>query len=104
MRHAEKPKIFLFTNLEKGSTNSKQTSAHECCSSAMFTVNVKLTSGRHVTVPGCALETTQEIINKIRAKEHLATANDNLYCFVRIPLCNRTLKADPQSSVLPPFS
>lgn len=83
MSVAAQCKIFLFTNLEKGSTNSGQTSAHECCPSAMFSINVKTPNGRLVTVTGCEQETTQEIINKVQAKEDLAIANDNLYCFMR---------------------
>lgn len=78
------PNIFLFTNLEKNSSNFEQTSVHECLLSAIFPVNVRLLNGELVTVSGCALETTQEIINKVQAKENIAIANDNLYCFVRI--------------------
>lgn len=70
--------IILFTNSEKSSHNSKQTSAH----AQMFPVKVELPNGRYVTVHVCALETTQELIIKVQAKEDLLTANDNIQCFM----------------------
>lgn len=70
--------IILFTNSEKGSHNSKQTSPH----AQMFPVKVELPNGRYVTVPVCAMETTQELIIKVQAKDDLLTANDNIQCFM----------------------